>query len=108
MKFTQNVTLIGVVGKKGAGELDNGQKWETDRVELHVITPFPESDSMAHGSTVTCYQVQDYAKNYQDAKALVHQEVVLHLFMQPAKKLGQVGKIICEGFSPVKQHKQAS
>lgn len=99
MQFTQKAILLGVVGKKGSGKLDNGQSWETDRVELHCLQPFDQSDSMAHGSTVIVYQVDDYVKNYQPAKAMIDQQVDLKMQMIPAKKLGQAPRIICSGFS---------
>jgi hypothetical protein len=102
MKFDQTATLIGVVGKKGNGTLDNGQDWATDRVELHVITPFPDSDVSAFGSTVTCYQVADHDKNLGRAKACLGQEIVLSMEMVPAKKLGQAPKFICLDFSVVR------
>lgn len=98
MKFEQIATLIGVVGKKGQGQLDNGQHWETDRVELHVITPFPESDVSAFGSTVTVYSIPDHDKHFVRAQASIQQEVVLSMDMQPAKKLGAAPKFVCTDF----------
>lgn len=98
MYFEQNATLIGVVGKKGTGTLDNGNVWSTDRVELHLITPFLSTDTMAHGSTVTVVQVEDYAANYESAVALIDQEIVLQMVMVPSKKLGQPPRMICESF----------
>lgn len=105
MKFEQEVTLIGVVGKKGNGKLDNGQEWSTDRVELHCIAPFSESDSMAFGDTATVYQVQDFNANYDKAKQCVGQPIKLQMTMEAAKKLGGAPKIVCVGFSPAKQQK---
>lgn len=99
MKFQQKAILIGVVGKKGHGTLDNGQDWATDRVELHVITPFPESDTSAFGSTVTCYNVADHDKNLGRAKACLQQEIVLDMEMVPAKKLGAAAKFVCLDFN---------
>lgn len=99
MKFEQTALLIGVVGKKGAGTLDNGQAWATDRVELHVLAPFSEADTMAHGQTVMQYNVENYAEHYERAKQCIDQQVVLHMEMVPAKKLGQAAKIMCTGFS---------
>lgn len=98
MRFEQTAVLIGVVGKKGTGTLDNGQQWTTDRVELHVLSAFSEADSMAHGQTVLQYAVENYAEHYEKAKALIDQQVVLQMEMQPAKKLGQAPKIVCNGF----------
>ena len=99
MKYTQTANLIGVVGKKGAGQLDNGQTWETDRVELHCAVPFPESDTMAHGDTVMTFNVQDYAANYEKAKSLIGQPIMMEMEFVPAKKLGQAPKSVCLGFS---------
>jgi hypothetical protein len=99
MKFNQTATLIGVVGKKGSGQLDNGQTWSTDRVELHIVTPFPDSDLMAHGSTVTTYNVENYLENYEKAKAMIGQEVSLSMDMIPSKKLGSAPRLVCIGFS---------
>lgn len=96
--FPQEVTLIGVVGKKGSGKLDNGQDWATDRVELHCLTAFPDADTMAHGQTVIVHQVQDYNLNYEPAKSLVDQKVILDMAMIPAKKLGQAPRLQCQGF----------
>ena len=98
MNFNQEAVLIGVVGKKGSGKLDNGNEWSTDRVELHCLAPFDGSVSMAHGQSVVVYQVDDYAKNYDAAKALLDQKVLLRMLMIPAKKLGQAPKIICTAF----------
>lgn len=98
MKFEQTAVLIGVVGKKGNGVLDNGNQWATDRVELHIVVPFPESDTMAHGDTVMTYNVEDYAAHYDKAKTLIGQHVTLQMDMQAAKKLGQAPKMICTGF----------
>ena len=108
MKFDQTAILIGVVGKKGTGTLDNGKEWSTDRVELHVDTPFSESDTMAHGSTVTVYNVQDYAANYEKAKSCLHQQIILHMQMEPAKKLGAAPKFVCTGFDSAKPSKVAA
>lgn len=108
MQINITGTLIGVVGKKGTGKLDNGETWSTDRVELHVVTPFASDDSMAHGSTVTVYNLPDYAKHYDNAKACLSQEINLNMEMQAAKKLGAAPKFVCMGFSPLKQHKVAA
>lgn len=98
MNFQQEAVLIGVVGKKGTGKLDNGDTWATDRVELHCLAPFDGSDTMANGQTVMVYQVDDFAKNYDAAKALIDQKVLLRMSMIPAKKLGQAPKIVCTAF----------
>lgn len=98
MKFIQEAMLIGVVGKKATGTLDDGKLWSTDRVELHVLTPFPDTDTMAHGNTVTCFAVQNYAENYDRAKSMIDQIIVLHMEMVPAKKLGQPSSFACRSF----------
>lgn len=98
MKFEQIAVLVGVVGKKGHGTLDNGQEWATDRVELHVMTPFPDSDVSAFGSTVTSYSVEDHDKNLGRAKGCIGQEISLSMEMLPAKKLGAAPKFICTDF----------
>lgn len=98
MNFEQVVTLIGVVGKKGNGRLDNGQEWSTDRVELHCLSEFPLSQTMAHGQTVIVYNVENYALNYDKAKACIDQKIVLQMQMQPALKLGAAPKMLCSGF----------
>lgn len=103
--FQQTVTLLGVVGKKGAGTLDNGQAWATDRVELHCLTAFPSDDSMAVGNTVSVYNVDDYAKNFEFAKSLVGQNIILHMEMIAAKKLGQAPRIVCRNFQPLQTSK---
>ena len=102
MKFQQKAILVGVVGKKGSGTLDNGQDWSTDRVELHVITPFPESDANAFGSTITCYNVADHDKNLGRAKVCLQQEITLDMEMIPAKKLGAAPKFVCLDFNLVR------
>ena len=98
MKFEQTATLIGVVGKKGSGKLDNGNDWSTDRVELHCLAAFPDADQMAHGQTAMVYNVEDYAANYDRAKSLIDQRVTLQMEMVPAKKLGQPPRMVCIGF----------
>lgn len=98
MKFEQKTTLIGVVGKKGSGQLDNGQAWHTDRVELHCIAPFPESDTMAVGDTVMTYSVENFDLQFERAKSLIGQQINLQMEMIPAKKLGQAPKMVCNGF----------
>jgi hypothetical protein len=98
MNFEQTVTLIGFVGKKGNGRLDNGQEWSTDRVELHCLSEFPKSESMAHGQTVIVYNVEDYALNFDKAKFCLDQKIVLQMMMSPSKKLGSPPKMICTGF----------
>ena len=90
--------LIGVVGKKGQGNLDNGQAWETDRVELHVLSDFPATDSMAHGKTVTVHQVQGFFQHHQNALNLLDQEIQLDIELIPAKKLGVPPRMVCVGF----------
>lgn len=97
-QFEQQTTLLGVVGKSGAGTLDNGQKWETNRVELHCLTQFPESDSMAVGSTVAMHRLEDFNKHYENAKLLVGQKIVLIMEVVPSKKLGQPPRMACVGF----------
>lgn len=98
MKYTQVANLIGVVGKKGNGQLENGQAWATDRVELHCAVPFPESDTMAHGDTVMTFNVEDYSKHYEKAKSLIGQPIIMEMEFIPAKKLGQAPKSVCVGF----------
>ena len=98
MKYEQTANLIGVVGKKGNGQLDNGQTWATDRVELHCAVPFPESDTMAHGDTVMTFNVENYAEHYEKAKSLIGQPITMQMEFVPAKKLGQAPKSICTGF----------
>lgn len=103
MKFQTKATLIGVVGKKGSGKLDNGQDWATDRVELHVKTEFPDSDEMAHGATVSVYNVADHDKNYGRARVCLDKEIFLDMEMIPAKKLGAAPKYVCVDFGLVRE-----
>lgn len=103
--FEQITTLMGVVGKSGSGQLDNGQKWETDRVELHCETEFPESDSMSHGSTVAMHRIEGYSKYYQAAKSLVGHKIALIMQIEPSKKLGQPPRIVCVGFKAANAQK---
>lgn len=107
MKFEQIVLLIGVVGKKGFGKLDNGQEWATDRVELHCLGQFPESDTMAHGQTAIVYNVENYLVHYEPAKQLIDQQIVLKMEMIPAKKLGSAPRMICTGFEKFQPKKSA-
>lgn len=110
MKFEQKTVLLGVVGKKGSGQLDNGQAWHTDRVELHCIAPFPESDTMAVGDTVMTYSVDNFDLQFERAKSLIGQTITLQMEMIPAKKLGQAPKMICNSFygEPPKVSKSTS
>lgn len=108
MKFSQDVTLIGVVGKKGSGTLDNGDAWSTDRAELHVLSQFDEADAMAHGQTVNVYQIQDYAANYEAAKLLIDQRITIDFEMVAAKKLGQAPKMVARAFRAANSAKKAS
>lgn len=94
--------LIGVVGKNGKGNLDNGQAWETDRVELHVLSDFPATDAMAHGKTVTVHQVQGFQKHHGAALALIDQEIQLDIDLIPAKKLGAPPRMVCVAFRALK------
>jgi hypothetical protein len=98
IEFIQEAILIGVVGKKGAGTLDNGTAYETDRVELHCLVPFDAKDSMTHGQTVVVHKVQNYLANYEPAKKLIDQKVSLRMQMVPAKNLGGAPRITCVGF----------
>jgi hypothetical protein len=107
MKFNQEVTLLGVVGKKGSGTLDNGQSWSTDRVELHVLTAFPDTETMAYGNTVNAYAVENYAENFERARAMIDKLIVLQMEMVPAKKLGSPPRFTCIGFSLHPKHKVA-
>jgi hypothetical protein len=99
-RFEQNARLIGVVGKKGSGTLDNGALWQTDRVELHCAVPFPSDDPMATGETVVVYAVADFEKHYEMAKSLVSNPIVLRMELVPSKKLGAAPKMECYGFYP--------
>lgn len=99
-RFEQNATLIGVVGKKATGQLDNGQAWATDRVELHCVVPFPESDPNTFGDTVVMYQVDDHDQWLKMAKDCIGQPITLRMELQPAKKLGAAPKMVCYGFYP--------
>lgn len=98
MKFEQTVVLLGVVGKKGNGTLDNGQQWATDRVELHCLSEFPEANAMSVGKTVVVYNVENYSANFEKAKGLVDQEITLQMEMQTSLKIGATPKIFCTGF----------
>lgn len=100
MKMQLTATLIGVVGKKGEGNLDNGQAWKTDRVELHVLSDFPTTDAMAHGKTVTVHQIEGFNQNHQGAIAFLDQEIILDMELIPAKKLGSPPKMVCTAFRP--------
>lgn len=99
MKMQTKATLIGVVGKKGSGKLDNGENWVTDRVELHVLNSFPESDESAFGSTVSVYAVADHDKHFGRARACLDKEIILDIDMVPAKKPGALPKYICTDFN---------
>jgi hypothetical protein len=105
MKFNQEVSLVGVVGKKGNGTLDNGQTWSTDRVELHVLTPFPDSETMAFGNTITSYSVDNFQENFERAKMMVGKTINLEIEMTPAKKLGQAPRFTCIGFRINEKHR---
>ncbi len=102
MKFKNQLNLVGVVGKKGSGTLDNGQAWATDRVELHCLAAFDDSDSMSHGQTVVVHHIDDYAQNYENAKALIGQDIIIDFEMIAAKKLGQAPKLIARSFISAK------
>lgn len=102
MKFSNTVTLLGVVGKKGNGTLDDGTAWATDRVELHCLTEFDSADSMAHGNTVQVHQIQDYNAHYDKAKACIGQKVVIDFELVASKKLGQAPKMVARSFSAEK------
>ena len=99
-RFEQNATLIGVVGKKGSGTLDNGNAWTTDRVELHCVVPFPQDDQNAFGDTVITYGVDNHDQWIGMAKDCIGQPITLRMELQPAKKLGQAPKMVCYGFYP--------
>lgn len=105
MKFQIEGELLGVIGKKGTGTLEDGKAWSTDRVELHVITPFPDSDAMADGKTVTSYAVDDFDKNFARARAMLDKKIVLTIEMVPAKKLGMAAKFVCLDFNLHADHK---
>lgn len=98
MKFKQSLLLIGVVGKKGSGTLDNGGAWETDRIELHTLGSFDLSDSKAVGKTVTVYKVDDYDANFSKAVKCIDQMIVCDFEMIANKNPGQAPKLVCRGF----------
>lgn len=102
MKFQNTVTLLGVVGKKGHGKLDNGEEWSTDRVELHVLSDFDSSDSMRHGQTVTVHKLEPFDEHYEKAKSCVGQRVVMDFELVAANKIGQGEKISLRAFKPEK------
>lgn len=102
MKFKNTVMLLGVVGKKGSGTLDNGQAWQTDRVELHVLSDFDSSKTNSVGKTVVVYQIQDFNENYQNAKSCVGQNIVIDFEMVASEKLGQAPKMMARSFVPEK------
>ena len=99
MKFDQKLKLLGVVGKKGSGTLDNGNQWSTDRVELHCLSKFDDSDSMSVGNTVVVHNIEDYASNFDKAKSLVGKDVLVSFDLIAAKKIGQAPKLIARTFS---------
>lgn len=105
MKMQLTATLIGVVGKKGEGKLDDGKDWKTDRVELHLLTDFSTTDSMAHGKTVTVHQIEGFSQNHQGAIALIDQEITLDLELIPAKKLGAPPRMVCTAFRPASMNR---
>lgn len=98
MRFEQTVILLGVVGKKGSGVMDNGQQWSTDRVELHCLSEFPETNEMSAGKTVVVYNVDNYNANFEKAKGCVDQQITLQMEMQTSLKIGATPKIVCTGF----------
>lgn len=100
MKFQQTLTLLGVVGKKGTGTLDNGKGWETDRCELHCLTDFDASDAKTVGQTVTIYRVEDYNANFAKACAAVGQRIVCEFEMVASTKPGVMPKLALRSFAP--------
>lgn len=105
MKMQLNALLIGVVGKKAEGKLDDGKDWKTDRVELHVLSDFSTSDSMAHGKTVTVHQIENFSLHHQGAIALLDQEITLDIELIPAKNLGSPPRMVCTAFRPASMNR---
>lgn len=105
--FSQEVTLIGVVGKKGEGVMDGGQTWKTDRVELHVLQAFDTADQMAYGQTVVVHQIQNYDKHYNDASKLVGHKIEIQFKISASKKPGQAPRVDSVSFSGIQKQKTA-
>ncbi|HTF85336.1 MAG TPA: hypothetical protein VL987_12210 [Cellvibrio sp.] len=100
MKFQNTLTLLGVVGKKGSGKLDNGQDWKTDRVELHFLTDFDLSDAKTAGQTVVVYKLDGFDANYERARGCVGQRVVCEFQMVTSTKPGAMPRLELKGFAP--------
>lgn len=98
MKFQQRLLLIGVVGKKGEGKLDNGQEYKTDRIELHTLGAFDAADPNAVGQTVTVYKIEGRDENYARAVKCIDQYIICDFEMVAAKNLGGQQRVVCRGF----------
>jgi hypothetical protein len=95
--YEMTVTLSGVVGKKGEGKLQNGDKWKTDRVDLHCLQPLSGDDST--GEATQIHKIQDRDKHIEQAKSLVGKKIVL---LRDIVTDGQNEKIVTVGFRAAK------
>lgn len=97
----QRAILVGVHPKKGTGTLNDGSKWETDRVELHCLIPLDQTKG-AKGSSVQIFKVQDHDKYKDLAMSLLDQEIVIDISMV-AGAPGAAPKLTPLSFQAVKK-----
>lgn len=107
MKFQNTLTLLGVVGKKGSGQLDNGKAWTSDRVELHFLVDFDVADAKTAGQTVAIYKLDGFDANYVRATACIGQRVVCEFQMVASTKPGVSPKVELKSFQPEKVNVKA-
>jgi hypothetical protein len=72
----QTINLIGCMAKKATGQLENGSKWETDRVDLHVLMPLDtKKGGLGFGGQLI--KLDDHDKWLPIVTPLVGHEIIL-------------------------------
>ena len=104
----RKLVLLGVVGKKGSGLLQDGKPWETDRVELHCLDNFSDDMPNAVGQTVIVYKIQDHDKHFHAAQDCIGQEIYIHLKFKISTKPGVAPTLEPVSFSPSSSPKKVS
>lgn len=102
----QQVSLLGVMPKKGSGKFDTGKEWKTDHVELHVLMPL-DTNKGGHGYGGQMVKLQDHDKWLPTVSGLVGKEVVLQSqIVTDGKGGGQSIQVM--GVRPVSQQTKAT
>lgn len=102
----QTVRLMGFVPKSGEGVLDNGTKWVTDRIEIHVMMPL-DTTKGGQGHAGQMIKLEGHDKWLPLVTPHVGSDIILESAVFSDGKGGNQS-IKCVGFRPTSPVKKSA